>query len=49
MSELKEVARKTVAVFDKWIWSGIGDEELVKAMEELREAVSQQDEWEKEP
>ena len=49
MSELKEAARNAVSVFDRWIWSGIGDDELVRAIEALRAAIKQQEEWEKEP
>lgn len=49
MSELREAARKAVATFDRWLWTGMDDAELVKVMEALREALNQQDAWDKEP
>jgi hypothetical protein len=49
MNEVKEAARNFIGIFDRWMWCGIDEVEMVKALEELREAVKKQDEWEKEP
>lgn len=44
MNELEAAARKVVATFDRWLWAGMDEVELVKAVEELRAALNKQKE-----
>ncbi len=49
MNDVREAARHALATFDRWLWTSMDEVELVRAMEALREALNQQDAWDREP